>query len=169
MLRSTQTPRLSPLHDETTPHAMSIFLLKRLLTLVATLIGASIVVFAVLEVLPGDAAQMLMGPDAEPEAVTAMVQQLGLDQPALTRYWQWITGLLHGDMGDSYVYGSPVAELVWERLGHRAAGRHGHASPPCWPLLGVFEPPTINAGAMWASWAWPRSALPSPTSGLRFF
>ena len=59
---------------------MSIFLLKRLLTLVATLIGASIVVFAVLEVLPGDAAQMLMGPDAEPEAVTAMVQQLGLDQ-----------------------------------------------------------------------------------------
>lgn len=95
---------------------MSIFLLKRLLTLVATLIGASIVVFAVLEVLPGDAAQMLMGPDAEPEAVTAMVQQLGLDQPALTRYRQWITGLLHGDMGDSYVYGSPVAELVWERL-----------------------------------------------------
>lgn len=95
---------------------MSIFLLKRLLTLVATLIGASIVVFAVLEVLPGDAAQMLMGPDAEPEAVTAMGQQLGLDQPALTRYWQWIGGLLQGDMGDSYVYGSPVAELVWERL-----------------------------------------------------
>ncbi|MDN5502522.1 MAG: ABC transporter permease [Comamonas sp.] len=95
---------------------MSIFLLKRLLTLIATLIGASIVVFAVLEVLPGDAAQMLMGPDAEPEAVAAMVQQLGLDQPALTRYWQWIAGLLHGDMGESYVYGSPVAELVWERL-----------------------------------------------------
>ena len=43
-----------------------------------------------------------------------MVQQLGLDQPALTRYWQWITGLLHGDMGDtSIAHGSPVAELVW--------------------------------------------------------
>ena len=95
---------------------MSIFLLKRLLTLIATLLGASSVVFAVLEVLPGDAAQMLMGPDAEPEAVAAMVQQLGLDQPALTSYWQWIAGLLHGNMGDSYVYGSPVAELVWERL-----------------------------------------------------
>ena len=95
---------------------MSIFLLKRLITLIATLFGASIVVFAVLEILPGDAAQMLMGPDAAPEAVQAMAQQLGLDQPALTRYWQWIAGLLHGDMGTSYAYGSPVAELVWERL-----------------------------------------------------
>ena len=95
---------------------MSIFLLKRLITLIATLFGASIVVFAVLEILPGDAAQMLMGPDAAPEAVQAMAQQLGLDQPALTRYWQWISGLLHGDMGTSYAYGSPVAELVWERL-----------------------------------------------------
>mgnify|MGYP003617971510 FL=1 len=95
---------------------MSIFLLKRLLTLIATLLGASIVVFAVLEILPGDAAQMLMGPDAAPEAVQAMAQQLGLDQPALTRYWQWISGLLHGDMGTSYAYGSPVSELVWERL-----------------------------------------------------
>lgn len=95
---------------------MSIFLLKRLITLIVTLLGASIVVFAVLEILPGDAAQMLMGPDAEPEAVQAMVQQLGLDQPALTRYGQWISGLLHGDMGNSYAYGSPVSELVWERL-----------------------------------------------------
>ena len=95
---------------------MSIFLLKRLITLIVTLLGASIVVFAVLEILPGDAAQMLMGPDAEPEAVQAMVQQLGLDQPALTRYGQWINGLLHGDMGNSYAYGSPVSELVWERL-----------------------------------------------------
>lgn len=95
---------------------MSIFLLKRLITLIVTLLGASIVVFAVLEILPGDAAQMLMGPDAEPEAVQAMVQQLGLDQPVLTRYGQWISGLLHGDMGNSYAYGSPVSELVWERL-----------------------------------------------------
>ena len=83
---------------------MSIFLLKRLITLIVTLLGASIVVFAVLEILPGDAAQMLMGPDAEPEAVQAMVQQLGLDQPALTRYGQWINSLLHGDMGTSYAY-----------------------------------------------------------------
>ncbi|MBV8250398.1 MAG: ABC transporter permease [Comamonas sp.] len=95
---------------------MSIFLLKRLITLIATLLGASLVVFAVLEILPGDAAQMLMGPDAAPEAVQAMAEQLGLDQPAASRYWQWLAGLLHGDMGNSYAYGSPVSELVWERL-----------------------------------------------------
>jgi len=95
---------------------MSIFLLKRLITLIATLLGASLVVFAVLEILPGDAAQMLMGPDAAPEAVQAMAEQLGLDQPAASRYWQWLAGLLHWDMGNSYAYGSPVSELVWERL-----------------------------------------------------
>lgn len=95
---------------------MSIFLLKRLLTLIATLLGASAVVFAVLEILPGNAAQMLMGPDAAPEAVQAMAEQLGLNQPAWTRYWQWLAGLLQGDMGTSYAYGSPVSGLVWERL-----------------------------------------------------
>ena len=51
---------------------MGLFLLKRFATLVATLIGASIVVFVVLEILPGDAAQMMMGPDAAPEAVNAL-------------------------------------------------------------------------------------------------
>lgn len=95
---------------------MSVFFLKRLLTLVITLLGASVVVFAVLEVLPGNAAQTLMGPDASPEAVQAMAEQLGLDQSAWTRYGQWISGLLQGDMGTSYAYGSPVSELVLERL-----------------------------------------------------
>lgn len=110
---------------------MSIFLLKRLLTLIATLLGASIVVFAVLEILPGDAGQMLMGPDAAPEAVQAMAQQLGLDQPALTRYWQWISGLLHGDMGTSYSYGSPVSSWYGSAL-----------SSPChWPSWPWASPP----------------------------
>lgn len=51
---------------------MSVFLLKRLITLVATLVGASLVLFLVLEILPGNAAQVLMGPDASPEAVQAL-------------------------------------------------------------------------------------------------
>ncbi len=95
---------------------MSLFLFKRLITLIATLVGTSVVVFLVLEVLPGNAAQMLMGPDASPEAVEALAAKLGLDQPALTRYLQWIGGLLTGDLGLSYAYGSPVGELVLERL-----------------------------------------------------
>ncbi|MDP3136566.1 MAG: ABC transporter permease [Burkholderiaceae bacterium] len=95
---------------------MSLFFFKRFLTLVATLAGASIVVFLVLEVLPGNAAQMLMGTDASPEAVEAMALKLGLNQPAMQRYWQWIAGLLTGDLGVSYAYGTPVTELVLERL-----------------------------------------------------
>ncbi|MEG2047616.1 MAG: ABC transporter permease, partial [Comamonas sp.] len=95
---------------------MSVFLAKRLLTLVATLLGASVVVFGVLEILPGNVAQVLLGPDADPEAVQAMAEQLGLNLPAWQRYTGWITGLLQGQMGDSYTYGTPVLELVLERL-----------------------------------------------------
>ena len=95
---------------------MSVFLLKRIVTLVLTLLAASIVVFAVLEILPGNAAQMQMGPDASAEVIAAKTKELGLDLPASTRYQQWITGLLHGDMGISYTYGTPVSEMVQERL-----------------------------------------------------
>lgn len=95
---------------------MTVFLAKRLLTLIATLLGASVVVFAVLEILPGNAAQVLMGPDADAEAVAALTEQLGLKQPALQRYANWIAGCFTGNLGDSYAYGSPVWELVWERL-----------------------------------------------------
>lgn len=95
---------------------MSLFLFKRFLTFLATLVGASVVIFTVLEVLPGNAAQMLMGPDAAPEAVAALTTQLGLDQPALTRYGHWVSGMLQGDLGNSYTYSTPVLELVLDRL-----------------------------------------------------
>jgi peptide/nickel transport system permease protein len=95
---------------------MALFVFKRLCTLMATLLGASLVVFLVLEILPGDAAQMMMGPDAAPDAVRALAVKLGLDQPAATRYWQWLAGMLTGDLGLSYAYSSPVLELVLERL-----------------------------------------------------
>ena len=95
---------------------MSYFLFKRILTLIATLAATSVIVFAVLEVLPGNAAQVLMGPDADPAAVAAKATELGLDQPAFQRYFAWIGGLLRGDMGLSYTYGSPVSELIGERL-----------------------------------------------------
>src|SRR3954467_5778654 len=95
---------------------MSVFLFKRLITLFATLVGTSVLVFLVLEVLPGNAAQILMGPDASPEAVVAMAHKLGLDRPALARYWDWVSGMLHGDLGLSYAYSTPVGELVLERL-----------------------------------------------------
>ena len=95
---------------------MGPFLLKRILTLIATLIGASIVVFLVLEILPGNAAEIMMGPEGTPEAVQALAEKLGLDRPASERYWSWVVGMLTGDLGDSYAYSSPVSELMLERL-----------------------------------------------------
>ncbi|MEO7546842.1 MAG: ABC transporter permease [Ramlibacter sp.] len=95
---------------------MSLFLFKRLITLIATLVGASLVVFLVLEILPGNAAQILMGPDASPDAVAALAVKLGIDRPAPERYWAWMLGMLTGNLGLSYAYSSPVSELVLERL-----------------------------------------------------
>ncbi|MCS4509346.1 ABC transporter permease [Xylophilus ampelinus] len=95
---------------------MSVFLAKRFLALLLTLAAASVVVFAVLDILPGNAAQVLMGPDAAPEAVAALSAKLGLDQPAWTRYRHWIGGLANGQLGDSASYGSPVWDLILERL-----------------------------------------------------
>lgn len=95
---------------------MLLFFLKRMVTLLATLVVASMVVFLVLEVLPGDAAQVMMGPDASPEAVQALTAQLGLDRPPLARYGLWVAGILSGDLGSSYAYSSPVFTLILERL-----------------------------------------------------
>src|SRR3974390_2954546 len=95
---------------------MSIFVLRRLLTLMATLIGASLIIFLVLDALPGNAAQMLMGADASPDAVRALTVKLGLDQPLLYRYVHWIGGMAVGDLGNSYAYGTSVVALIAERL-----------------------------------------------------
>ena len=95
---------------------MSVFFLRRILTLVATLFAASLIIFLVLDALPGNAAQMLMGADASPDAVRALTVKLGLDQPLTVRYLLWLKGMAVGDLGNSYVYGTPVAGLIAERL-----------------------------------------------------
>ncbi len=92
------------------------FLLKRLATLLATLAVASLVVFAVLEVLPGNAAEVILGDTATAESLAALNAKLGLDQPAATRYANWVGGLLRGDTARSISYDTPTAELIGERL-----------------------------------------------------
>jgi len=95
---------------------MGPFLLKRLLTFAATLAVASVVVFAVLELLPGNAAEVILGDTATPESVAALQARLGLDQPPLTRYAHWVGGLLQGRTANSISYDTPTAELIAERL-----------------------------------------------------
>lgn len=91
---------------------MSVFLLRRLTTFLATLAGASLVIFLVLEILPGNAALTILGPGAPPSAIEALTHKLGLDQPSWHRYLEWIGGLLTGNLGTSYAYSTPVSELI---------------------------------------------------------
>ncbi|HMM87492.1 ABC transporter permease [Azohydromonas sp.] len=95
---------------------MNLFLLKRFVTFLATLAAASVIVFAVLELLPGNAAQVILGDTATPESLAALEKKLGLDRPPLERYLEWVGGWLRGDSATSHSYDVPVAELVVERL-----------------------------------------------------
>jgi peptide/nickel transport system permease protein len=89
---------------------------SRIMLTMATLLTASVIVFAVMEVLPGDPARLMLGLNATPEALAALRAQMGLDQPLPLRYWSWITGFVQGDFGRSLTYSVPVSELVRERL-----------------------------------------------------
>jgi peptide/nickel transport system permease protein len=95
---------------------MPVVLLQRLASFAATLAVASALVFAVLELLPGNAAQVILGESATPQSLAALEQQLGLDRPAAERYLHWVGGLLQGRTANSLSYDTPTAELILERL-----------------------------------------------------
>lgn len=92
------------------------YALKRLLSLILSLAVASVVIFAVIEVAPGDPASFMLGMNAQPETVAALRAELGLDATKLERYVSWVGGMLTGDFGTSYTYRTPVAEMVGDRL-----------------------------------------------------
>lgn len=92
------------------------FLLTRLTSLMLTLLAASVVIFLVIEVVPGDVAAVMLGLNATPEALAALRDQLGLNDPAYIRYVTWVAGLFVGDFGLSHTYRVPVAELISARL-----------------------------------------------------
>jgi peptide/nickel transport system permease protein len=95
---------------------MQLFLLKRLASFALTLLAASLLVFAVLELLPGNAAEIILGDSATPESLAALQTKLGLDRPPLQRYLDWTGGLLRGQTAASISYDTPTAELIAERL-----------------------------------------------------
>jgi peptide/nickel transport system permease protein len=95
---------------------MLLFILNRLATLLLTLVVASAVVFAVLELLPGNAAELILGESATPESLAALQAKLGLDRPPLERYLDWVGGALQGRTAMSTSYDTPTAELIAQRL-----------------------------------------------------
>ena len=96
---------------------MTAYILNRLAIGLATLLLASLVVFGVLSVMPGDPAQIILGMNATDDALATLRTQLGLDQPLVVQYFQWLGGLLTFDLGQSYTYKVPVSDLILERIG----------------------------------------------------
>jgi peptide/nickel transport system permease protein len=92
------------------------FATRRLVSLIVTLLAAALVVFVVLEILPGDPAAVMLGVQATPETLAAVRAEYGLDKPVPVRFVQWIGGLVTGDLGISYTYRVPVSTLILERL-----------------------------------------------------
>ena len=94
-------------------------MLRRLGSLIATLVVMSFIIFLLVEIMPGDVAQMILGQSATEEAVAALRQARGLDDPLLQRYGRWVTGVLVGDLGESvYMQGVAINSILWRRVGH---------------------------------------------------
>ena len=92
------------------------YALKRLISLVVSLAAASVVIFAVIEVAPGDPASYMLGINAQPDTVAALRTELGLDVSKGQRYLNWVTGMVRGDFGTSYTYRTPVGQMIADRM-----------------------------------------------------
>jgi peptide/nickel transport system permease protein len=92
------------------------FLLRRLGLMVLTLFILSLIVFFAGQVLPGDPGRAILGPFAANSAVHALDTQLGVNRPLINRYLSWVGGALHGNLGESYSYQSPVAPFIGAAL-----------------------------------------------------
>ncbi|AVO37803.1 ABC transporter permease [Pukyongiella litopenaei] len=148
---------------------MSYFLARRLGGFLLTLLAVSVIVFAVMNVLPGDPALTILGIESTEDARAALRERLGLDAPLAQRYLDWVAGALRGDFGQSYSFGVPVSELISERLpltlslaasgmaltvllaltlGIAAASRHGRVGD--WAIM-LFSQLGIAIPAFWLS------------------
>lgn len=118
-------------------------LLRMILTRIAssllTLALVALVIFVISDLLPGDAAQEMLGQSATPQQVAALRHELGLDRPAATRFADWVSGIAIGDPGRSMVANMPVAEVIAERLPNtlKLAGLTALFSVPVALLIGI--------------------------------
>lgn len=95
---------------------MALYFFRRLLSLVSSLIVASLVIFLALEVVPGDPALTMLGINAQEDTLNALREELGLNKGAVARYLDWVGGMVRGDFGTSYTYRTPVSEMIADRL-----------------------------------------------------
>ncbi|SCW63645.1 peptide/nickel transport system permease protein [Ruminococcaceae bacterium YRB3002] len=92
------------------------YFLVRLIELLITLLLVSFMTFAAFSIIPGDAASVILGPDATPAQVENLRQELGLDKPLYVQYFSWLLGAFTGNLGKSAAFGVSVSELIAQRL-----------------------------------------------------
>ena len=95
---------------------MARYLVRRLLLTIPVLLGVATLVFALIHLVPGDPAQSMLGEGASEAEVTQLRQRLGLDRPLIEQYQSFLTGLVRGDLGTSFRYGTPVTREIRDRL-----------------------------------------------------
>ena len=95
---------------------MTMYLVRRLGLALITLFLLSLIVFFAGQILPGDPARAILGPLASPSSVRVLDHQLGVDRPLVTQYWTWISGIVHGNFGESYQYRAPVWPFIQSAL-----------------------------------------------------
>src|ERR1700704_5677428 len=95
---------------------MTAFLLRRLALILPTLFFVSILIFGLQQLLPGDPALALAGEERDPNVIAYLRAKFHLDEPLPMRYWYWLDGVFHGDLGDSVRIQKPVTELILEKL-----------------------------------------------------
>jgi ABC-type dipeptide/oligopeptide/nickel transport system permease component len=96
------------------------YLVRRLLLTIPVLLGVATLVFALIHLVPGDPAQAMLGEGATLEEVERLRGQLGLDRPLPAQYVDFLGGILRGDLGTSFRYGTPVTEQIRTRLPNTA-------------------------------------------------
>ncbi len=99
-------------------HPIVKLVFQRLALGILLLFGASALIFGLTEALPGDAAQAVLGQSATPEALANLREEMGLNRPALTRYFEWLGGIVQGDLGQSLTNKLDISESIGKRLGN---------------------------------------------------
>ena len=152
------------------------YVIKRLIYMIPTLFGMSIIAFMIIQLPPGDFVTSLIGrmtdsgQTFDPAQIERIRDAYGLNDPIWVQYWKWISGiLLRGDFGYSFEWNRPVADLIWERTGSTlaisvlallfvwAVSRRSASTRPCAAIRSATTSSPSSAS----------SASPSPTSSWR--
>src|SRR5690349_11089171 len=92
------------------------YIRKRLIMMIFVIFGVTVIIFSMVRVLPGDPAFLMLGERATDATAAALRERLGLNLPIWLQYWNFVTGLVQGNLGSSLLYRQPVADLVLKRV-----------------------------------------------------